>query len=204
MICAQQMPAKYCTVPAITPFDASLCEPFIPFIDRRYSVIDCGQMTLLSLCRRLDFNTTLPASRVVPPPSGKRLKVLHISDFHIDPRYLTGSEGSLLSLDILRIDLTPSISSSGLCPGYMCCRKESLNANNASTPAFPAPRFGSFKCDTPYNLAIAALETIPTLTGTVDTGFGKLYPIMLAVRIVLIYVPIFRLYHLYWRYCGSR
>jgi len=36
----------------------------------------------------------------------------------------------------------------------------------------PAPRFGSYLCDTPYALALAALESIPVLTGTQHTGFN--------------------------------
>lgn len=77
--------------------------------------------------------------------------MLHISDFHIDPRYLTGAESA--------------------CTDYMCCRKKSPNTNNATTPSFPAPRYGAFRCDTPYDLALAAMETIPILTGTVKSGF---------------------------------
>ncbi|KAH9964118.1 Metallo-dependent phosphatase [Russula dissimulans] len=90
----------------------------------------------------------LPSPR---KPSGKLLKVLHLSDFHIDPRYATGSEAN--------------------CTSSPCCRSNSVNAQSPNHTALPAPRFGSFDCDTPLSLAAAVLEATPELTGTVDTGF---------------------------------
>lgn len=36
----------------------------------------------------------------------------------------------------------------------------------------PAPRFGAYQCDTPYDLAMSAMEAIPVLTGTKGTGFN--------------------------------
>jgi sphingomyelin phosphodiesterase len=74
-----------------------------------------------------------------------------MSDFHIDPRYLTGSEAD--------------------CTGYLCCRGDKFNISTPNQINMPAPRFGAFKCDTPFDLAIAALSSIPTLTGTQNTGF---------------------------------
>jgi sphingomyelin phosphodiesterase len=91
----------------------------------------------------------LPAPK---KPSGKLLKVLHLSDFHLDPRYATGAEAN--------------------CSSGLCCR---TNAHNTGAPAnttvFPAPRYGAYLCDTPLDLAAAALEAIPVLTGTTDSGF---------------------------------
>ncbi|KAF8132234.1 Metallo-dependent phosphatase-like protein [Mycena galopus ATCC 62051] len=91
----------------------------------------------------------LPAPRT---PSGERLKVLHLSDFHIDPRYVTGAEAN--------------------CSSSLCCRKNAIAESSPNTTLFPAPRFGSYLCDTPYALALAALESIPVLAGTQDTGFN--------------------------------
>lgn len=51
MICAKQMPDKFCTVPPVTAYNASLY-----------------------------FNTTEPVNKVAPTPSGKTTKVLHLSD----------------------------------------------------------------------------------------------------------------------------
>ncbi|KAH0591168.1 hypothetical protein H2248_001264 [Termitomyces sp. 'cryptogamus'] len=91
----------------------------------------------------------LPKAR---KPSGKRLKVLHMSDFHIDPRYATGSEAN--------------------CTGSPCCRKNHFNSTSPNVIQFPAPRFGAFLCDTPMALGVAALQAIPALADTVNTGFA--------------------------------
>ncbi|KAF9011062.1 Metallo-dependent phosphatase-like protein [Cyathus striatus] len=96
-----------------------------------------------------------PKPNPLPPPkqrSGKRLKVLHISDIHLDPRYSTGSEAN--------------------CTSGTCCRSNNPNTMSPNETLFPAPRFGTYRCDTPLALGLAALEVIPTLTGTTDTGFS--------------------------------
>ncbi|KAK7058586.1 hypothetical protein VNI00_002222 [Paramarasmius palmivorus] len=85
-------------------------------------------------------------------PSGKRLKVLHVSDLHIDPRYATGSEAN--------------------CTSGLCCRGDHFNSASPNASLFPAPRFGTYRCDTPFALVMAALQAIPPLTGTQDTGFA--------------------------------
>ena len=87
------------------------------------------------------------ALSMVPPPSGKRVKVLHLSDFHIDPRYSTGSEAN--------------------CSGSFCCRTN-VHATGKSLGqiSLPAPLFGAYECDTPYYLGLAALQAIAPLTGT--------------------------------------
>ncbi|KAJ3845321.1 sphingomyelin phosphodiesterase [Lentinula raphanica] len=123
-----------------------------------------GQMlceNFLSLCPRppaspLDLTgwfakpkpDPLPAPKT---PSGKRLKVLHLSDFHLDPRYSTGSEAS--------------------CSSGLCCRANNFNKTSPDSPVFPAPRFGTYSCDSPYALILAALEAIPVLTDTKDAEF---------------------------------
>ncbi|KAI0003863.1 Metallo-dependent phosphatase [Russula compacta] len=84
--------------------------------------------------------------------SGQRLKVLHLSDFHIDPRYATGSEAN--------------------CTSGLCCRANNFNTGSPNETVLPAPRYGWFGCDTPFSLAAAALEAIPVLTGTQNTGFA--------------------------------
>ena len=79
--------------------------------------------------------------------SGKRVKVLHLSDFHIDPRYSAGSEAN--------------------CSSGLCCRTN-VHATGASIGqiSLPAPLYGAYECDTPYYLGLAALQAIAPLTGT--------------------------------------
>ena len=112
--------SDYCPFPSVTPLDISDWFP-------KPKPADC-------------------ASRV-PKPSGKTVKVLHMSDFHLDPRYKVGSEGN--------------------CTSNLCCRS---NAANDDIPknqiSVPAPLYGYFDCDTPYDLGLAALQAVGPLTGT--------------------------------------
>lgn len=93
------------------------------------------------------FPKPKPANASAPRSSGKHVKVLHLSDFHIDPRYSAGSEAN--------------------CTDSFCCRTN-VHATGASAGqiSLPAPLFGTFKCDTPYYLGLAALQAIAPLTGT--------------------------------------
>ncbi|KAJ7201347.1 Metallo-dependent phosphatase [Mycena pura] len=84
-------------------------------------------------------------------PSGKRLKVLHMSDFHLDPRYATGAEAN--------------------CTSGLCCRHGNVNVASPNHVVLSAPRYGAYHCDTPMALAAAAVLAIPALTGTKDSGF---------------------------------
>jgi hypothetical protein len=94
------------------------------------------------------FPKPKPANPRVPKASGKRVNVLHMSDFHLDPRYKVSSEAN--------------------CSSGLCCRSNNGPATGKIT--FPAPAYGAFKCDTPYNLGLAALAAVGPLTGT---GKGK-------------------------------
>jgi hypothetical protein len=90
------------------------------------------------------FPKPKPANCKAPPASGKRVKVLHISDFHLDPRYKASAEAN--------------------CSSGLCCRGN--NGPITGQITFPAPLYGSFKCDTPYDLVLAALAAVGPLTGT--------------------------------------
>ncbi|GJE85857.1 sphingomyelin phosphodiesterase [Phanerochaete sordida] len=95
-----------------------------------------------------------PKPNPLPPPkkpSGKRLKVLHLSDVHIDPRYATGTEAN--------------------CSSGLCCRSNVFNSQSPNVTVRPAPRYGSFLCDAPFSLILAGLQSIPVLTDTEKTGF---------------------------------
>ena len=93
------------------------------------------------------FPKPKPSNFTIPRPSGDRVKVLHLSDFHLDPRYFAGSEAN--------------------CTTGLCCRTN-VHASGASVGqiSLPAPLYGAFKCDTPYYLGLAALQSIAPLTGT--------------------------------------
>ncbi|KIX06248.1 uncharacterized protein Z518_04223 [Rhinocladiella mackenziei CBS 650.93] len=80
----------------------------------------------------------------MPKPSGKRVKVLHMSDMHIDPRYDVGSEAN--------------------CSSSFCCRP---NVESTSGDLeIPSPLYGAFKCDSPLFLLTSVLESVAPLTGT--------------------------------------
>ncbi|CAK7567951.1 MAG: hypothetical protein SEPTF4163_005929 [Sporothrix epigloea] len=103
------------------------------------------------------FPKPRPANAVVPSRSGHRVKVLHLSDLHLDPRYLVGSEAN--------------------CTSGLCCRPPILSgtgrgtfpshvATTSANISVPAPLFGYFRCDSPYFLALAAMQAVGPLTGT--------------------------------------
>ncbi|TKA22695.1 hypothetical protein B0A50_07788 [Salinomyces thailandicus] len=93
------------------------------------------------------FPKRKPANATRPEPSGKRVKVLNMSDFHLDPRYKVGSEGN--------------------CSSYLCCRVNAENDDLAMGGiSYPAPLYGYYECDTPYDLGLAALQAVGPLTGT--------------------------------------
>ncbi|TVY82540.1 Sphingomyelin phosphodiesterase [Lachnellula suecica] len=89
------------------------------------------------------FPKPKPANATTPKASGKRVKVLHLSDFHLDARYQVASEAN--------------------CSSSLCCR---YSAASTSQAIFPAPLYGAYKCDTPYYLGLAALQSIGSMTGT--------------------------------------
>lgn len=93
------------------------------------------------------FPKPKPANAVAPAASGERIKVLHLSDFHLDPRYTVKAEAN--------------------CTGYLCCRPN-VHAEGYPLPQIelPAPLYGAYSCDTPYYLGLAALQSIGPLTGT--------------------------------------
>lgn len=97
------------------------------------------------------FPKPKPKNARIPPASGKRVKVLHLTDMHLDPRYLVASEAN--------------------CAGSFCCR---ANAKSSyEQVSFPAPLYGAYKCDPPYYLVLATLQAIPPLTGT-DNGESEI------------------------------
>ncbi|RMD44781.1 hypothetical protein DV735_g345, partial [Chaetothyriales sp. CBS 134920] len=87
-----------------------------------------------------------PENVTVPKPSGRRVKVWHGSDFHIDPRYDDGSEAN--------------------CSSGLCCRPGKTSSSGSLEIA--SPLYGAYKCDSPYYLITAGLQSVGPLTGTSD------------------------------------
>lgn len=102
-----------------------------------------------------DWFSPKPEGGVPPPLSGETINVLHLSDWHLDPRYDIGSEAN--------------------CTNSLCCRPYSVNSaldtdyNNASVPA---SRFGSLLCDSPADLAISVFSEMPKFVNMSDISFS--------------------------------
>ncbi|KAK0651887.1 Metallo-dependent phosphatase-like protein [Cercophora newfieldiana] len=103
------------------------------------------------------FPKPYPKHPKTPISSGKKVKVLHLSDLHLDTRYSAGSEANCAETS-----------------GRICCRlrtpeppkgKNSTAIPQTPIPQFPAPIYGAHKCDSPYYLALAALQSIGPLSG---------------------------------------
>lgn len=90
-----------------------------------------------------------PSNVTVPKPSGNRVKVIHMSDFHIDPRYDVGAEAN--------------------CSSGLCCRSNNPKSSSGHLE-IPSPLYGAFKCDSPYFLLTSALQSIGPLTGTTSNN----------------------------------
>ncbi|KAK3062701.1 hypothetical protein LTS18_003536 [Coniosporium uncinatum] len=92
------------------------------------------------------FPKPKPENAVAPKASGERVKVLHLSDFHVDPRYAPGAEAN--------------------CTTGLCCRTNANNSAFAPEVSVGASPYGAFKCDTPWDLGLAALQAVGPMTGT--------------------------------------
>ncbi|KAF9352129.1 hypothetical protein BGX26_010003 [Mortierella sp. AD094] len=77
----------------------------------------------------LTFPKPRPANPVVPAPSGQRVDVLHLSDWHVDEEYVPGAEAA--------------------CNRPLCCRKYD---NSPLTPTRAASSWGDYNCDSPVKL----------------------------------------------------
>ncbi|KAF8926375.1 hypothetical protein BGZ58_011233 [Dissophora ornata] len=89
----------------------------------------------------LTFPKARPANPVAPTPSGVQVDVVHLSDWHVDTLYNTGSEAAT-------------------CGKPMCCRAYA-NANSTITRA--AASWGDYNCDSPVKLGQNLLGYIPSV-----------------------------------------
>jgi sphingomyelin phosphodiesterase len=86
--------------------------------------------------------------------TGNTIDVLHLSDWHLDPRYDIGSEAN--------------------CSDYLCCRPYSVNDDLGTTSAnasVPASRFGYLYCDSPPDLALSAFSTMDQFVNRSSINF---------------------------------
>lgn len=83
----------------------------------------CSAPTTTPLNTTSLFPKPKPVNAVAPKASGKRVKVLQLSDFHLDPRYQVASEAN--------------------CSSNLCCRYSTTAPT--SQAVFPAPLFGAYK-----------------------------------------------------------
>jgi hypothetical protein len=83
----------------------------------------CGFPTASPLNVTSLFPKQKPKNAVAPKASGKRVKVLHLSDFHLDPRYQVASEAN--------------------CTSNLCCRYSTTAPTTQAV--FPAPIYGAYR-----------------------------------------------------------
>lgn len=102
-----------------------------------------------------DWFSPKPEGAVPPEPSGETINILHLSDWHIDPRYDIGSEAN--------------------CTEALCCRPYSTNAalvTDYTNASVPASRFGYFLCDSPADLTISVFSEMPNFVNMSDISFS--------------------------------
>lgn len=86
---------------------------------------------------------------------GSSVNVLHLSDWHLDPRYDIGSEAN--------------------CSEYLCCRPYAVNYDLSTTAAnasVPASRFGYLYCDSPPDLALSSFASMPSFFKMDNVSFS--------------------------------
>jgi sphingomyelin phosphodiesterase len=102
-----------------------------------------------------DWFSAKPENGVSPEPSGETINVLHLSDWHLDPRYDIGSEAN--------------------CTEPLCCRPYSTNIHlntDYTNSSVPASRFGSLLCDSPADLAISVFSEMPNFINMSHIAFS--------------------------------
>ena len=115
----------------------------------------CEEKPPVLIDESLYFDPKPESANIAPEPSDHAFNVLHLSDWHLDPRYDIGSEGN--------------------CSHYMCCRPYSVNdelLTNAHNASIPASRFGSFLCDSPADLALSAFVEMPKFFDMDELAFS--------------------------------
>ncbi|VVT53665.1 uncharacterized protein SAPINGB_P003688 [Magnusiomyces paraingens] len=81
-----------------------------------------------------------PKNARQPDASGETFNVVHISDFHVDLDYETGTESN--------------------CTQSMCCNEWKYNEASHNIVLQPAQAYGSYQCDAPNSLLQSSLENV--------------------------------------------
>ena len=108
----------------------------------------CTQPPTIEIDESQYFSPKPEKAEFAPEPSGETINVLHLSDWHLDPRYDIGSEAN--------------------CSQYLCCRLYATNTDLNTTsagPSIPASRFGYLYCDSPPDLALSSFPSMDTFFG---------------------------------------
>lgn len=114
----------------------------------------CTKPPTIQIDESLYFTPKPEKANIVPEPSGKTINVLHLSDWHLDPRYDIGSEAN--------------------CSQYLCCRPYSTNTvldTGVSNASVPASRFGYLYCDSPPDLALSSFQSMSKFFDKDDLAF---------------------------------
>jgi sphingomyelin phosphodiesterase len=115
------------------------------FREMDFSKAYMGQLACFHLLRACphpelpdsEWNLPAPKKTFASQPSGKELKILHLSDLHYDSNYAEGSETS--------------------CRRTICCQNDSTTDEDESyVIKKPASKWGEYKCDMP----LATLESM--------------------------------------------
>jgi sphingomyelin phosphodiesterase len=91
------------------------------------------------------FKTPKPANAIAPVPKGtNKLKVLHLSDVHLDPRksYRVVAPCAPISISPYRPGYVTGSESN--CTSGLCCRHIAFNSLSPQKPLAPAPRYGAY------------------------------------------------------------
>jgi sphingomyelin phosphodiesterase len=115
----------------------------------------CDRPPTIEIDENLYFSPKPEAANVVPEPSGETISVLHLSDWHLDPRYDIGSEAN--------------------CSQYLCCRPYATNTDlhtNADNASVPASRFGYLYCDSSHDLALSSFASMHEFFNTSSVSFA--------------------------------
>ena len=119
-----------------------------------YNYKTCSVPPTIAIEESKYFSPKPPKASSVPAPSGKNINVVHLSDWHLDPRYDIGSEAN--------------------CSQYLCCRPYSTNTKldtGVSNASVPASRFGYLYCDSPPDLALSSFESMHQFFDLKDVSF---------------------------------